>query len=83
MPTSPSPAAPSLAATCSAAPSALPKLASFSARPLRTNIGEIQSLILEADAAPDRRHASLEPEKIKQLVLFYTDLLHRLLRARR
>lgn len=48
--------------------------AGFSARPLRTNIGEIQSLILEADAA-QTAGTPLEPEKIKQLVLFYTDLL--------
>lgn len=48
--------------------------ASFSARPLRTNIGEMQSLILEAEAA-QTAGTTLEPEKIKQLVLFYTDLL--------
>jgi hypothetical protein len=46
----------------------------FTARPLKSSFADIQSLIVEAEAA-QTAGGTLEPEKIKQLVLFYADLL--------
>jgi len=50
------------------------EVASFSARPLKQSMGDIQGLILEAEAA-EKAGTPIEPEQIKQIVLFYTDLL--------
>lgn len=47
---------------------------SFSARPLKQSMTDIQGLIMEAEAA-EKAGTTFPPEKIKQLVLFYTDLL--------
>jgi len=50
------------------------EIGSFSARPLKTNMADIQSLILEAEAA-QKDGTPVDPAKVKQIVLFYTDLL--------
>ena len=46
----------------------------FSARPLKMNMNDLQALVLEAEKAQEEG-TEFPPEKIKQLVLFYTDML--------
>ncbi len=50
------------------------ELGSFSARPLRYNFSDIQALVAKAEAA-DAGGAEVPPEDIRQIVLFYADLL--------
>ncbi|WP_423067264.1 hypothetical protein [Devosia sp. CN2-171] len=50
------------------------EVGSFSARPLKQNMAEVQSLILKAEAA-QTAGTPVPPEDIKQIALFYTDLL--------
>ncbi|MBN9316434.1 MAG: hypothetical protein J0I99_11885 [Devosia sp.] len=46
----------------------------FSARPLKYNMAEIQSLIVEAEAA-QTAGTPVPPEDVRKIALFYTDLL--------
>lgn len=46
----------------------------FSARPLRTDVSEIQPLLLELQAA-ETAGTPVDPEQVKKVVLFYTDVL--------
>ncbi|MDB5542273.1 MAG: hypothetical protein JWQ89_4000 [Devosia sp.] len=50
------------------------ELGGFSARPLKQNMMEINGLIMEAEAA-QKAGTEFPPDKVKQLVNFYTDLL--------
>lgn len=47
---------------------------SFSARPLKQSMADVQTILFEAEAA-QKAGTELSPDKIKQLVLFYTDML--------
>jgi hypothetical protein len=57
--------------TCTFGPA---EMGSFSARPLKENMLEIQSLLLEAEAA-QTAGTPVPPEDVKRIALFYTDLL--------
>lgn len=46
----------------------------FSARPLKMNMNDLQALVVEAEKA-QQEGTEFPPEKVKQLVLFYTDML--------
>ncbi len=57
--------------TCTFGPA---EVGSFSARPLRDNMVEVQALLLEAEAA-QTAGTPVPPEDVKRIALFYTDML--------